>query len=65
MKKRSDASAINYLLLVPGVGFILLFIGCCAAFVRTANWRPFIPPHDPATGAFGWSGILRGSAVVF
>src|SRR5258707_1301971 len=30
-----------------------------------ANWPPFIPPNTGQFGIYGWSGIDRGSAVVF
>jgi len=33
--------------------------------VRRDNLTPFIPPNTGEFGHFGWSGILRGSAVMF
>jgi len=44
---------------------ILLFIGIGFFFVNKANWHPFIPANTGEWGHFGWSGILRGSAVIF
>jgi basic amino acid/polyamine antiporter, APA family len=50
---------------------ILLFIGCAASSVTTANWvtsgnpdGAFIPPNAGA-GVYGWSGVFRGAAVMF
>jgi APA family basic amino acid/polyamine antiporter len=50
---------------------ILLFIVCAVPAFSTANWvtstNPagvFIPPNA-GPGLFGWSGVLRGAAVVF
>ena len=50
---------------------ILLFIACAASSVTTANWvtaanpdGAFIPPNA-GTGVYGWSGVVRGAAVVF
>jgi APA family basic amino acid/polyamine antiporter len=50
---------------------ILLFIVCAVPAFSTANWvtssnpaGAFIPPNA-APGVFGWSGVLRGAAVVF
>ena len=50
---------------------ILLFIACAASSVTTANWvtsgnpdGAFIPPNTGA-GVYGWSGVIRGAAVVF
>ncbi|BCW89739.1 putative amino acid permease YhdG [Alphaproteobacteria bacterium SO-S41] len=43
------------------VAFILMGIG----LVNSAHWTPFIPENTGEFGSFGWSGILRGAAVVF
>lgn len=50
---------------------ILLFIACAASSVTTANWvTPANPdgaliPPNAGTGVYGWSGVIRGAAVVF
>jgi APA family basic amino acid/polyamine antiporter len=48
------------------VGFKLFVVAVVivvdAFYVDRAHWTPFIPEN---TGNFGWSGILRGSSVVF
>ena len=33
--------------------------------MNSANWTPFIPQNTGEFGQFGWSGILRGAAVIF
>ncbi len=50
---------------------IALFVTCAAPAFSTANWitpsnpeGAFIPPNA-GLGIYGWSGILRGAAVVF
>ena len=50
---------------------IFLFIAAAASSVTTANWvtsgnpdGAFIPPNA-GVGVFGWSGVIRGAAVVF
>jgi basic amino acid/polyamine antiporter, APA family len=50
---------------------IALFVICAAPAFSTANWitpsnpeGAFIPPNA-GLGSYGWSGILRGAAVVF
>ena len=30
-----------------------------------ANWTPFIPANNGTFGEFGWSGVFKGSAVIF
>jgi APA family basic amino acid/polyamine antiporter len=34
-------------------------------YVNTANWSPFVPDNTGVFGQFGFSGVVRGSAVVF
>ena len=55
----------NNVIVIVKVAVILLFIGFGIRFVHPANWSPFLPPNAGAFGHFGWSGVLRGSAVVF
>ncbi len=33
--------------------------------VVAANWTPFVPPNSGTFGEFGWSGVFKGSAVIF
>ena len=33
--------------------------------MTSANWHPLVPANTGEFGHFGWSGILRGAAVVF
>jgi len=61
---RVSANFNNVIVLIK-VTVILLFIGCCASFIHAANWLPFVPPNNGHFGGFGWSGVIRGSAVVF
>ena len=44
---------------------VMLVIGFCMQYVTAANLTPFIPPNTGSFGAFGWSGIVRASGVVF
>jgi basic amino acid/polyamine antiporter, APA family len=44
---------------------LILFVGLGAAYVRRENLTPFIPPNTGSFGAFGWSGVLRGAAIMF
>jgi APA family basic amino acid/polyamine antiporter len=44
---------------------IALFIVCGAFFVEPRHWQPFLPPNTGQFGEFGWSGVVRGAAVVF
>lgn len=66
-----QSARINNVIVVIKVAIVLIFIAVAAPYVSTANWvtpaNPagfFIPPGAD-TGQFGWSGVLRGAAVVF
>jgi len=56
---------VNNIIVAIKLAVILLFIGFGLSYVDTSNWVPYIPENTGEFGHFGWSGILRGAAVVF
>lgn len=56
---------VNNIIVVIKLTVIILFIGFGLAYVTPSNWSPYIPENTGTFGEFGWSGILRGTAVVF
>ena len=60
-----ESANFNNTIVIVKVAVILLFIGFGARYIHPENWRPFLPANTGAFGQFGWSGVLRGSAVVF
>jgi APA family basic amino acid/polyamine antiporter len=60
-----ESTLANTLMVILKVGVILLVVLVGAFFVQPDNWKPFIPENRGETGAFGWSGVLRASAVIF
>ena len=60
-----ESAKFNNFMVVIKVFVILLFIGIGFMFVNKANWHPFIPKNTGEWGHYGWSGILRGAAVIF
>ena len=56
---------VNNVIVMIKVAVILLFIGFGLSYIDTSNWVPFIPENTGEYGHFGWSGIMRGAAVVF
>jgi APA family basic amino acid/polyamine antiporter len=60
-----ESATVNSIIVFVKVAIILLVIGTGVAFVRGANYTPFIPPNTGVFGEFGWSGIVRGAAVIF
>ena len=44
---------------------ILVFVILGWKFIQADNYVPYIPENTGKLGEFGWSGILRGAAIVF
>ncbi|WP_041801602.1 amino acid permease [Rhodopseudomonas palustris] len=66
-----ESARFNTVIVAIKLTVIAIFLVCAAPMVSTANWvtagnpeGAFIPPNA-GTGIFGWSGVLRGAAVVF
>ena len=65
-----ESANVNSFIVIVKVAVVLLFIVGAAHAVNPANWHPFIPPQTvkdgaPVAGAFGWSGVFTGAAIVF
>ena len=60
-----ESARLNNIMVAIKLAVVVAFIAAGAFFVSTANWHPFIPANTGEFGHFGYSGILRGSAVVF
>ena len=60
-----QSALINNIFVVVKVSVILLFIAFGLSYIDMGNWQPYIPENTGTWGHFGWSGILRGAAVVF
>jgi len=61
---RESANTNTLLVAIKSV-VLVVFVAAGIAYVRRDNLTPFIPPNTGEFGHFGWSGILRGSAVMF
>jgi APA family basic amino acid/polyamine antiporter len=61
-----ESAGFNNVIVVVKIIVILLFIGFGLSYIDTSNWKPFIPPNTTGEfGHFGFSGVLRGAAVIF
>jgi APA family basic amino acid/polyamine antiporter len=60
-----ESASTNAVLVVVKSAVLVLFVVAGAAYVRRENLTPFIPPNTGAFGHFGWSGFMRGAAVIF
>ncbi len=60
-----ESVTLNNLIVLLKLTVVLLFITLGPMHIDIAHWKPFIPPNTGAFGQFGWSGVLRGAALVF
>jgi APA family basic amino acid/polyamine antiporter len=60
-----ESSRLNNIMVAVKLFVVVAFIALGAFFVDTAHWHPLIPDNKGTFGEYGWSGILRGSGVVF
>lgn len=65
VKGTKESATMNNLLVILKISVIILFIALGWSFINPANYTPFIPENTGQFGHFGWSGIVRGAAVVF
>jgi APA family basic amino acid/polyamine antiporter len=59
------SATVNSIIVFIKVAIILLVVGTGIAFIKPAHYTPFIPPNTGVFGEFGWSGVVRGAAVIF
>ena len=59
-----ESSGANVAMVLLKVGLIVIVVLAGYRYVDPANWHPFIPPAE-GDGRYGWSGIMRGAAMVF
>ena len=66
-----ESANFNSAIVIIKVAIVLTFIAIAAGFllkhpdIAARNWHPFIPPNTGEFGHYGWSGIVRGAAVIF
>jgi len=59
-----ESSGLNALMVLVKVGLIVIVVVAGYRYVNPENWHPFIPDAQ-GDGKYGWSGIMRGAAMVF
>ena len=59
------STAANSVMVYLKVAVIVVFVIAGWQFVDTSLWTPYVPPNTGEFGEFGWSGILRGAAIIF
>jgi len=60
-----ESAGANTLMVTLKVAIIVVFIVAGIAYVDSSNWKPYVPPNGGEFGHFGWSGIIKGAAIIF
>ena len=60
-----ESSFFNGLIVFLKIGVILIFVVLGWKFINSDNLTPYIPENSGTLGEYGFSGILRGAAIVF
>ncbi|MBP6455884.1 MAG: amino acid permease [Chitinophagaceae bacterium] len=60
-----ESANFNSIIVIVKVFIVLVFIFLGWQFIVPANHAVIIPPNTGESGAFGWSGVLRGAGIVF
>ncbi|MGC1304722.1 MAG: amino acid permease [Caulobacteraceae bacterium] len=62
----SESAKFNNVIVVIKTLVLVAFVAIGISYVNPANWHPFLPRNTTGEfGAFGWSGVLRGGAIIF
>lgn len=60
-----ESARFNNVIVIVKLCIVLLVIGFGFMYVNSDNWHPFVPQNTGTFGHYGWSGIVRGAAVIF
>lgn len=59
------SALVNAIIVFLKVGVVVIFIALGWNYIDPSNYQPYIPQNTGTFGEFGWSGVLRGAALVF
>ena len=59
------SSRFNDFMVVLKLAVVVAFIVIGLRYVSSDNLTPFVPENTGVFGEYGWSGVLRGAAIVF
>ena len=65
MRGTEESSFFNGLIVFLKIGVILVFVVLGWKFINSDNLIPYIPENTGVLGEYGFSGIVRGAAIVF
>lgn len=60
-----ESARLNNIMVVIKLAVVVAFILVGISYINYDNWQPLVPDNTGTFGEYGWSGVLRGSAVVF
>lgn len=60
-----ESTLFNNITVIIKVAVVLMFVAFGAAYVNRHNLTPFVPKNTGTFGEYGWSGVVRGAAVIF
>lgn len=60
----SSSMSLNNAIVCVKVAAIVLFVAWMLRYVQPHFWQPFVPPNEGGDH-YGWSGVIRGAAIVF
>jgi APA family basic amino acid/polyamine antiporter len=60
-----ESARTNTVLVLVKVLVLVVFVAVGASYVQSENLHPFLPPNAGQFGSFGWSGVLRGTGIIF
>lgn len=60
-----ESARMNTAIVILKVSIVLIFLVTGIWYVTPENWTPFLPENTGEFGHYGWSGVLRGGALVF
>jgi APA family basic amino acid/polyamine antiporter len=61
---RGSASANSFMVTLK-VAIIVIIVIAGLKYVDSSNWKPYVPANTGVSGHFGWSGVLKGAAIIF
>jgi basic amino acid/polyamine antiporter, APA family len=60
-----ESATVNGVMVIVKIAVVLLVIAAGVSFVHADRFTPLVPPNAGRFGEFGWSGVMRGAAVIF
>ena len=60
-----ESAGANTFMVALKVAVIVIVVIAGLHYVDTSNWHPYVPPNTGTFGHFGWSGVMKGAAIMF